>query len=154
MWCFGAKRWQKQTNEHAETLDIDRCRSHAVSSADLSTSAHRQRFLVCCSGLAWSIAIAIGWLSVELACAKEDKPRQSPVAKVDAEEFVATVLEPFWRTTEIREPIFFVEGVGSDRPRGKLLFKPIEILSVTSGTRRPKFRARKRFHRGTREWNT
>lgn len=61
------------------------------------------------------------------------------------DEFVATALRPFWRTNEIREPIFFVEEKSGERPTGKLLFKPTEIISMTSATRTVKFEAGKDF---------
>jgi hypothetical protein len=83
-------------------------------------------------GLIWAVTIAC--LSANGLCAKGNEPRQAPDDKVAESEFIATALEPFWRATEIREPIFFVEGTGSDRPRGKLLFTPTEVLSVTCAT--------------------
>jgi hypothetical protein len=99
---------------------------------------------LCCLGLAW--AVAVGWLAANGARAKGDQPRNAADAKVAAAEFVATALEPFWRASEIREPMFFVQGIGSDRPSGKLLFKPTEVLSVASAMRAVKFVPGKDFN--------
>jgi acyl-CoA thioesterase-1 len=90
-------------------------------------------------------ATTVAWLIADAAYATAGELRPAPDPKINASEFVAMVLEPFWRTTEIREPVFFVEGTGSDRPRGKLLFKPTDVLSVTSGTRDVKFEPGKDF---------
>jgi acyl-CoA thioesterase I len=89
--------------------------------------------------------VATIWLFANVACAWGDEPRDTTNIKVDVAEFVATVLKPFWQTTEIREPIFFVESAGADRPRGRLLFKPTEVLSVTNGTCDLKFEPGKDF---------
>jgi lysophospholipase L1-like esterase len=64
-------------------------------------------------------------------------PQRSPTAEaVDREsEFVATALSPFWKATEIREPLFFIQGTHGERPKGWLLFKPKEIVAVRSATR-------------------
>src|SRR4051812_35407795 len=96
-----------------------------------------------CVGLVWTVIIACGSASGLRATGNES--RQAPVDKVAESEFVATALEPFWRAAEIREPIFFVEGAGSERPRGQLLFAPTEVLSVTSGMRDVEFQAGKDF---------
>jgi acyl-CoA thioesterase I len=95
------------------------------------------------SWMAW--AVILGWLVANGVCARGEQSRDAVDAKVAPAEFVATVLVPFWRSGEIREPIFFVEGKGSDRPRGKLLFKPTEVLSVTSATRDKQFEPGKDF---------
>src|SRR4051794_15140144 len=98
-----------------------------------------------------SFCIGLVWILIFACCpanglsATGNEPRPAPDDKVAESEFVATALEPFWRATEIREPIFFVEGAGSERPRGQLLFTPTEVLSVTSGMRDVKFEAGKDF---------
>ena len=92
----------------------------------------------------FGLAVAVFWLASPGVCARADQPRDATDTK-GAAEFIATALEPFWRTTEIREPLFFVESTGADRPTGKLLFKPTEVLSVTSCTRETNFEPGKDF---------
>ena len=126
-----------------KSLDVNYFRSHHISGADLMPSIHQARRRLCFFGL--GLAVAVAWLFANGACARGDEPRHAPDAKVSTAEFVATALDPFWRTTEIREPLFFVEGAGSNRPSGKLLFKPTEVLSITSSTRDTKFEPGKDF---------
>ncbi|MEX0642862.1 MAG: SGNH/GDSL hydrolase family protein, partial [Pirellulales bacterium] len=80
-------------------------------------------------------AWALAWLAVSSTCSGGERPRDVAGPSVARAEFVATVLTPVWRATEIHEPIFFIDEPGSARPTGKLLFKPTEVLSITSGTR-------------------
>ena len=78
-------------------------------------------------------------------CATDHLPHAPSENKEATAEFVATVLEPFWRTTIIREPVFFFEGRGVDRPTSKLLFKPTEVVAVNSGARDQTFEAGKDY---------
>jgi acyl-CoA thioesterase-1 len=98
-------------------------------------SYHRQ---ICLSGMTW-LVIAI------LASARGEQPRNGTDPKTESAEFVTTALSPFWRASEIREPMFFVQGVGPERPTVKLLFKPAEVLSVRSATRETEFESGKDF---------
>jgi acyl-CoA thioesterase-1 len=61
-------------------------------------------------------------------------------------EFVATALAPFWRSTEIREPLFFIRGTHGELPKCQLLFKPKEVLSVRSATRDKMFEPGKDYN--------
>jgi acyl-CoA thioesterase I len=90
-------------------------------------------------------AVIFAWLFAIITNGVAGESDQSHAVQAGPTEFVQTVLKPFWRTTEIREPIFFIEGRGSERPLGKLLFKPTEILSVSNGTRDLKFQPNKDF---------
>ena len=83
-------------------------------------------------------------LAVDATGADADQPSISETKPV-VSEFVTTALKPFSRTGEIREPIFFIQDGGSDRPAAKLLFTPTEIVSVESATRGTKFEAGKDF---------
>ena len=60
-------------------------------------------------------------------------------------EFVATALAPFWRATEIREPLFFIRGTHGESPKCQLLFKPKKVLSVRSANREKTFEAGKDY---------
>jgi acyl-CoA thioesterase I len=80
------------------------------------------------------IAIVV-WQFATDSLARADQPADVPTADRTRTEFVTMVLKPFWRATIIHEPIFFVEGLDNERPRGNLLFNPTEVISVTSGTR-------------------
>lgn len=73
------------------------------------------------------------------------QPTDASAQKIDASEFVATALSPFWLAGEVREPLFFIEGAGTDRPQGKLLFKAIDNISVESATREKQFEAGKDY---------
>jgi lysophospholipase L1-like esterase len=84
-------------------------------------------------------------LSVLCALAVADQPRNPGDQKVDSAEFVGTALTPFWRASEIHEPMFFIQSAKQERPMCKLLFKPTEILSVRSATRETTFEAEKDF---------
>src|SRR5262245_30685111 len=88
--------------------------------------------------------VALAWILTQGMSAMADTAQDATNTK-DAAEFIATALNPIWRATEIREPLFFVEGTGSDRPTGKLLFKPTEVLSITTCTRDTKFEPGKDF---------
>jgi lysophospholipase L1-like esterase len=58
------------------------------------------------------------------------------VAKdANTSEFVQRALAPFWRASEITEPLFFIQTKDADRPSAKLLFTPAEIVVVRSATR-------------------
>lgn len=84
-------------------------------------------------------------LSVLCALAVADQPRNPVDKKTDSAEFVATSLTPFWRASEIHEPMFFIQSSKQERPTCKLLFKPTEILSVRSATRETTFKADRDF---------
>lgn len=68
-----------------------------------------------------------------------DQPLPVDDANAAMAEFVATALTPFWRGTEIREPMFFVQEGDQERPAAKLLFAPTEVVSVDSATRETQF---------------
>jgi acyl-CoA thioesterase I len=108
----------------------------------MTNNRHRRSFR--CLGSAWVAAVLL--LAAHSVCAAEVLPLKPSDLKDIPTEFIATALDPFWQATEIREPVFFIEGKGSDRPSGKLLFKPTEIVSVTSGTRDIKYEAGKDFN--------
>jgi len=86
-------------------------------------------------------AIAIWGLIIGVLRAPAAEQARMPKANDSAAEFVATVLEPFWRRTEICEPLLFVEAEGGGRPTGKLLFKPSQVLSLRSATREVSYEA-------------
>jgi acyl-CoA thioesterase-1 len=95
-----------------------------------------------------SVAIAFAPFSllfVLSALAAADQPPYPVDKKIDSAEFVATALAPFWRASEIHEPMFFIEGSKKEPPTCKLLFKPTEILSVRSATRETTFEVEKDF---------
>jgi lysophospholipase L1-like esterase len=56
-------------------------------------------------------------------------------------QFIATALSPFWNAIEVREPFFFIQGTHGQRPKGWLLFKPKEVISVRSATQEKTFDA-------------
>lgn len=58
-----------------------------------------------------------------------------------AANFAEAVLDPFWRSRQLRESCFFIQEDVSDRPRSSLLFKPTKIASVTSATREVTYEA-------------
>jgi acyl-CoA thioesterase-1 len=83
-----------------------------------------------------------------LANTAQSADTKLPVAAGDASaksEFIATALTPFWRSTEIREPLFFIRGTHGQPPKCQLLFKPKEVLSVRSATRDKVFEPGKDF---------
>jgi acyl-CoA thioesterase I len=92
-----------------------------------------------------TFAIVLAFLVSQSKGATEDTAPNATDSKTSSAEFVATALNPFWRANEIREPLFFVEENPSDRPTGKLLFKPTEVLSISTSTRDTKFEPGKDF---------
>src|SRR6476469_4986805 len=74
-------------------------------------------------------------IGVERAQADQPRDNAKQESKSQEQEFVAAALTPFWRASEIREPMFFIQSSGNERPTCNLLFKPTEILSVRSATR-------------------
>jgi lysophospholipase L1-like esterase len=74
------------------------------------------------------------------AAEPKEKRNQSDVAS-----FVSVALNPFWRASEIREPVFFIRTEESKPPVAKFLFIPTKVLSVTSATRDTTFDAGKDF---------
>jgi acyl-CoA thioesterase I len=72
-------------------------------------------------------------------------PSPSGEAVDGKSEFVATALSPFWKAMEIREPLFFIQGTHGQRPKGWLLFKPKQMVSVRSATRQITFEAKKDY---------
>jgi lysophospholipase L1-like esterase len=60
-------------------------------------------------------------------------------------QFIAVALSPFWSETEIREPLFFIQGTHGQLPKGWLLFKPKEIIAVRSATQEKTFEAGKGY---------
>src|SRR5262245_11049760 len=87
----------------------------------------------------------IGWLIANSACTRAEESRDAAAGNTALGEFVSTALSPFWRASEISEPIFFIQGVGQERPTGKLLFKPTEVLSVRAATHETEFEPGKDF---------
>lgn len=62
-----------------------------------------------------------------------------------ADEFAEAALKPFWRATQLRESMFFIQAKATERPQSALLFTPKKIISVTSATREVVFEAEKDF---------
>jgi hypothetical protein len=99
-------------------------------------------------GLNYQVAVALavaGLLFVNQARGEDAKPFVAASTASAQAEFVATALAPFWRATEIREPLFFIRGTHGEPPKYQLLFKPKEVLSVRSATREKTFEAGKDF---------
>lgn len=84
-----------------------------------------------CLRVVWMVVV---WVTAGTQYARAERVSDAAGGGDGAAESVAAVLEPFWRGTEICEPLFFVEPEGSGRPTCKLLFKPTEVLSVRSAT--------------------
>jgi acyl-CoA thioesterase I len=120
-----------------------RCWPRRISRTRCLSLVRRSCLLACCATLAWTVSGGLPF--VDDTCANEDKPPDALHPKADTSEFVATVLDPCWRSTILREPILFIEGSASERPRGKLFFKPTDVLSVTTGIRDVRFDAAKDF---------
>jgi hypothetical protein len=93
---------------------------------------------------ALSIAV-VGLLFFNRSWAKDLKTSAAAGDASAQSEFVATALTPFWRASEIREPMFFIRGTHGEPPKCQLLFKPKEVLAVRSATRDKTFEARKDY---------
>jgi len=61
------------------------------------------------------------------------------------DEFVTRALQPFWRTREMREPLFLIQAKPETPPSARLLFRPNRIISVTSATRETVYEAGKDY---------
>lgn len=84
------------------------------------------------------------WLAIaaQVLLAAEARAEQPATAAPTTDsEFVTTALDPFWRTRELREPVFLIVGKDGGPPMARLLFTPTEIVSVTDGTREMTFEA-------------
>jgi acyl-CoA thioesterase-1 len=88
---------------------------------------------------------AIALLYFKPMWADDVKPSADAADGSARDEFIATALTPFWRATEIREPLFFIRGTHGETPKCQLLFKPKEVLAVRSATRDKTFEARKDY---------
>jgi acyl-CoA thioesterase-1 len=88
---------------------------------------------------------AVGWLANGRTLAQTTKPADSQDEKAARAEFIETALSPFWRATEIHEPLFFIQSTHQERPRCGLLFQPKKVLSVRSATRETTFEVGKDF---------
>ena len=97
---------------------------------------------ICKLGLAWTVVVLLAGSG---AYAAGEQRRDARSLQAGSEEFAATALSPFWRASEIREPLFFIQGNGPERPKCKLLFMPTKVLSVRSATRETKFIAGKDY---------
>lgn len=100
------------------------------------------RGLTCQLAVAWAIA---GLLLVNQGSGADARPSVASGNTSAQAEFVATALTPFWRATEIREPLFFIRGTHGEPPKCQLLFKPKEVLTVRSATRVKTFEAGKDY---------
>jgi acyl-CoA thioesterase-1 len=99
-------------------------------------------------GLKYLVAVALavaGSLPVSPASAEDAEPTSAASDTSAPSEFVATALAPFWRATEIREPLFFIRGTHGEPPKCQLLFKPTEVVLVRSAKREKTFEAGKDF---------
>ena len=112
------------------------------SSAVLAIVLERQGRL-CVAALIYTLVFS--GLATIGGIVRGSQPGDAATAKTDTPEFVATALAPFWRAGEMREPLFFIERAGTDRPQGKLLFKAVDNVSVESATREKQFEAGKDF---------
>jgi lysophospholipase L1-like esterase len=93
-----------------------------------------------------SLALAVASsLLVTPVWSANDKPAAATSEPADQSEFVATALAPFWQATEIREPLFFIQGTHGELPKCQLLFKPTEVVSVRSANREKTFEAGKDY---------
>lgn len=72
-------------------------------------------------------------------------PSVMPKTSDSKARFILIALSPFWNATEIREPFFFIQGTHGQHPKGWLLFKPKEIISVRSATQEKTFKAGKDY---------
>jgi lysophospholipase L1-like esterase len=72
-------------------------------------------------------------------------PSATPTSGDSNAQFIAAALSPLWSATEVREPFFFIQGTHGQRPKGWLLFKPKEIVSVRSATQEKTFEAGKDY---------
>ena len=84
---------------------------------------------------------AFGFLQVSVTQAA-DTPSTPPANHA---QFIKIALSPFWRATEIREPLFFIQGTHEEHPKCNLLFTPKEVLSVRSATQETTFAKDKDF---------
>lgn len=84
-----------------------------------------------CLQVVWMI---FAWMAADVVVVRAESARDGAGGNDGAAESVVAVLDPFWRGTEICEPLFFVEPEGAGRPTCKLLFKPTEVHSVRSAT--------------------
>ncbi|MCA9027469.1 MAG: c-type cytochrome [Planctomycetaceae bacterium] len=55
-------------------------------------------------------------------------------SELPTDRFVDAALRPFWTSTHITEPLFFIEPASGSRPSAQMLFEPEAILSVASAT--------------------
>ena len=55
------------------------------------------------------------------------------------ESFAAAALTPFWRASQIEEPVLFIQETPDQKPAAKLLFTPSIIVKLTSATREIEF---------------
>lgn len=62
-----------------------------------------------------------------------------------ADEFAEAALTPFWRATQLRESMFFIQADAGARPQSSLLFTPRKIIRVTSATRETTYEADKDY---------
>jgi acyl-CoA thioesterase-1 len=94
-----------------------------------------------------TLALAIaGSLLANMAGSADAKPPGTAGDTSAQSEFIDTALAPFWRATEIREPLFFIRGTHGELPKCQLLFKPKEVLSVRSATREKTFEPGKDYN--------
>jgi lysophospholipase L1-like esterase len=94
------------------------------------------------------VTLALAVVASLLANTSWSADAKPPGAAADSSpqsEFIDTALAPFWRATEIREPLFFIRGTHGEPPKCQLLFKPKEVLSVRSATREKTFEPGKDF---------
>ncbi len=106
----------------------------------MNQANHCNRRNVVLHPLLWALLI-FGLLQTSTTWAAE---ATSPAPAKHA-EFIKIALSPFWRATEIREPLFFIQGTHEERPKCGLLFKPKEVLSLRSATQEITFAEGKDF---------
>jgi lysophospholipase L1-like esterase len=97
------------------------------------------------NGYAVLATAVVGLLFFNQTWAEDLKPSTAAGDASAQSEFIATALTPFWRATEIREPLFFIRGTHGQLPKCQLLFKPKKVLAVRSATREKTFEAGKDF---------
>src|SRR3954447_15790578 len=61
------------------------------------------------------VSAIMGCLAVDRVKGQQDPNTSS--AKVVSAEFISTALSPFWRASEIREPVFFIQVDETQRPQ-------------------------------------
>ncbi len=62
-------------------------------------------------------------------------------SELPTDRFVATALTPFWKSSRMKEPLFFIQHDADLRPSAALLFQPDAILAVTSATGETTYKA-------------